>query len=112
MRYITRLIVQLLEYDLATPSPNRIVRTLRNAPVPRTVSPAAQRELGRAQFAPQPSLQAQRKMCDRVQQELGSRQLQRYAVTMRETELAGVLVRTFEPRSIPEQHRRRAESHV
>lgn len=73
------------------------VRTLSNAPVPTTVSPAAQLELRRAPIPAEPNLEAQRKACDQVQRDLGSRQLQRYGVAMQESELGGVPVRIFTP---------------
>jgi acetyl esterase/lipase len=70
---------------------------MQNAPAPATVSLAAQEELRRPPAAPLPALLDQRAMCDRVQRELGSRQLQRYGVSMRDGESAGVPVRIFTP---------------
>jgi len=83
------------------------VRTLNNAPVPTTVSPAAQKELRKLPIPPRQTLEAQRQVCERVQRELGSRQLHRYAVSMQESAVANVLVRIFEPASLPADNRER-----
>ncbi|HKU17402.1 MAG TPA: alpha/beta hydrolase [Steroidobacteraceae bacterium] len=77
--------------------PRNVPRTLYTAPVPTTVSPSAQGMLRQAVEPVPPTLEAQREVCNRVQRELGARQLQRYAVQMRESTLAGIPVRIFTP---------------
>ena len=79
------------------PAPVRAAPTLGNAPAPTTVSLAARAELGKPPAPAMPTLEAQRQVCDEVQQSLGSRQLQRYEVTMRDSQLGGVPVRVFTP---------------
>lgn len=82
-------------------------RSLQNAPVPLTVSAAAQEELRKPPAVPRATLQEQRALCDGVQQELGSRQLQRYGVSMRDGEFGGVPVRMFTPSVLPPENRDR-----
>jgi acetyl esterase/lipase len=72
-------------------------RTLSTAPAPLTVSPEAQQVLREPIAREPPTLEQQRQTCDRVQRELGARQLQRYAAELRETTLGGVPVRIFTP---------------
>lgn len=80
-----------------TSTPLQVPRTLSTAPVPLTVSPVAQQVL-RAPAGPvPPTLAAHRQICERVQRELGARQLQRYGVQMRESEVSGVPVLIFTP---------------
>lgn len=87
-------------------SPSRATaRSLQNAPVPLTVSPAAQEELRKPPPPPCPTLQEQRALCDGVQRELGSRLLQRYGVSLRDSELGGVAVRIFTPSVLPLENR-------
>ncbi len=78
-------------------TPLQVPRTLSTAPVPLTVSPVAQQTLRAPAEPVPPTLAAQRQVCERVQRELGARQLQRYRVQMRESELGGVPVRIFTP---------------
>jgi acetyl esterase/lipase len=80
-------------------------RSLQNAPVPLTVSAAAQEELRNPPPPPRATLQEQRALCDGVQRELGSRLLQRYGVSMQESELGGVPVRVFTPPASPPANR-------
>lgn len=82
-------------------TPQHVPRTLSSAPVPLTVSQPAQRML---REPPQPvpaTLEAQRQVCDRVQRELGAKQLQRYGTRMQESAVAGVPVRIFTPPQMP-----------
>jgi monoterpene epsilon-lactone hydrolase len=72
-------------------------RTLSTAPAPLTVSPEAQQVLREPIAREAPTLEEQRQVCDRVQRELGTRQLQRYAVNLREATMGGVPVRIFTP---------------
>jgi acetyl esterase/lipase len=78
-------------------TPRNVPRTLDTAPVPLTVSTTAQQTLREGSESTPATLEAQRQVCERVQRELGARQLQRYAVTMRESELGGIPVRVFTP---------------
>jgi epsilon-lactone hydrolase len=72
-------------------------RTLSTAPAPLTVSPEAQQFLREPIAREASTLEEQRQVCDRVQRELGARQLQRYAVELREATVGGVPVRIFTP---------------
>lgn len=74
-------------------------RTMSNAPAPKTASEAARRHLESPVPRVPPTLAEQRAVCDRVQRELGARQIERYGVEMRDAEIAGVPVRIFIPPS-------------
>jgi acetyl esterase/lipase len=79
-------------------------RSLFDAPAPLTLSSAAREALCKAPVPPRPTLDEQRAVCDGVQKDLGTRQLERYGVAMRESEIAGVPVRIFTPQSIPPEN--------
>jgi epsilon-lactone hydrolase len=69
-----------------------------NAPAPKTVSVEAQRILANLPHdVALEDLQAHRKMCARVQQELGTTLLERHRVNMQDAVMAGVPVRVFMP---------------
>lgn len=71
---------------------------LREASAPETVSAAAKRALEQsAMQTAEGSLQMQRAVCARVQQELGSAQIARYGVSVSEAEIGSVPVRIFDP---------------
>lgn len=74
-----------------------VPRTLGTAPVPLTVSQPAQRLLSEPPALVPATLDAQRQVCDRVQRELGAKQLQRYGTHVHESEVGGVPVRIFTP---------------
>jgi len=78
-------------------TPRNVPRTLGTAPPPLTVSESAQQVLREGPEPTPPTLEAQRQVCERVQRELGGRQLQRYAVAMHETQMGGIPVRIFTP---------------
>jgi monoterpene epsilon-lactone hydrolase len=80
-----------------TATPRHMPRTLSTAPAPLTVSPPAQRMLCEPPEPVPETLEGQRQVCDRVQRELGAKQLQRYGTQMQESEVAGVRVRIFTP---------------
>jgi epsilon-lactone hydrolase len=82
-------------------------RSLRDAPAPATVSAAAREELRRPPSPPRPTLAEQRALCDGVQRDLGARQMERYGVSLTETEVAGVAVRIFTPPSMPPENHER-----
>lgn len=69
---------------------------LRTTPAPKTISVAARHSLDVAatQTASE-DLDAERRVCDRVQEELGSAQRARYDVEMADDVIAGIPVRTF-----------------
>lgn len=76
------------------------------APSPKTVSSEAQQALETLAFDAGPQdLPAHRDMCAGVQRNLGGALLQRHAVTMEESFIAGVRVRIFTPLKIPTQNR-------
>jgi monoterpene epsilon-lactone hydrolase len=77
--------------------PRNVPRTLGTAPAPSTVSASAQQVLREGPEPTPATLDAQRQVCERVQRELGGRQLQRYGVAMHETQIGGVSVRIFTP---------------
>jgi monoterpene epsilon-lactone hydrolase len=69
-----------------------------NPPAPATVSPEAQRALASLPDAAGPAdLVAHRALCEQVQRELGTTQMERHGVRMLEDEIAGVPVRIFTP---------------
>jgi monoterpene epsilon-lactone hydrolase len=80
----------------------RVSRTeasaLRDAPLPGTISPEAQRALRNLPdtYGPE-DLEAHRAMCAVVQRELGATLMQRHGVRLRESAIAGVPVRIFTP---------------
>jgi epsilon-lactone hydrolase len=80
-------------------------RSLQNAPLPLTVSPAAREELRKPPAPQRRTLREQRALCDGVQRELGSLQLQRYGVAMRDGESGGVPTRIFSPAVMPPENR-------
>lgn len=84
-----------------TSTARRVPRTLSTAPVPLTVSRPAQRVLSEPPEPVPDTLHAQRQVCDRVQRELGAKQLQRYGTQMQESEMGGVPVRIFTPPQMP-----------
>jgi acetyl esterase/lipase len=85
-----------------TVTPRHVPRTLDTAPAPLTVSPPAQRVLSESPPPAAATLEAQREVCNRVQLELGAKQLQRYGTHMQESAMGGVPVRIFTPpRSSP-----------
>jgi monoterpene epsilon-lactone hydrolase len=76
------------------------------APSPKTVSSDAQQALETLILDAGPqNLQTHRDMCAGVQCKLGGTLLQRHAVTMEESIIAGVRVRIFTPLKIPTQNR-------
>ena len=76
------------------------------APSPKTVSSEAQQVLETLTFDAGPqNVQAHRDMCAEVQRKLGGALLQRHAVTMEESLVAGVRVRIYTPPKIPPQNR-------
>lgn len=67
-------------------------------PAPATVSPEARQALASLPDAAGPQdLVAHRSLCEQVQRELGTTQMQRHRVRMSEEEIAGVPVRVFTP---------------
>jgi monoterpene epsilon-lactone hydrolase len=73
------------------------LRAQHNPPVPQTVSTAARAELARARDAAPASLEERREACARIQDELGSRQRDRYTVQIEERQIGGVPVHVFTP---------------
>ncbi len=80
-------------------------RSLRTAPVPTTISQAAQRQLAKP-AAPRPAdLASHRASCDEMQENLGARQLERYAVRVKQTRMGDVPVRIFTPQNASSKYR-------
>lgn len=80
--------------DLSLPQP----------PVPKTVSAAAQRALLAMSNDVPADLRANREMCARVQQDLGTTMLKRHCVKMQDSRIEGIPVRIFTPEDVAPEH--------
>ncbi len=82
-----------------------VVTGVPSSPPPKTVSAEAQRVLqGLPNDSGPEDLGMHREMCARVQRELGATQLERHAVQMQESSIAGVPVRIFTPAQVPAEN--------